>query len=417
MLKVKSTVEWSDNGYTYWDMKQPIKEVIGNETDVMLYGDDVVQAVFGQPLEKVVGCTILIDGVLFRANYLFSSIMKREGRAEAYYMIENNKPVTIPNLKPKQLTKASELGHTVAFDIETGGKSGIRCISFYDGKNSYYVDCRGIKSDKELNKLLIEVFTSDRQWIAHYGIHDMSTVCKVLKIKHFPIWKDTIWFDRKVEFRSLRYLSGVYLGVPTYKYELEEADRTSNFKLLVEYCCKDSLYTWLLASRIELLPMELLNQVYYTMLNTKLDADESLFEKYPSLKGMKKSELKECINIVKPIDLPLLREAVSPSQPTITIHGLNGLKVGLPRKPNRQLYIKSYADNVMDIMAQDVRYDSAEISAYRFKHNIEPIKHYWFTECKKPYLVNFVCCVTDEPTEGFIPISGDDLMLLFGKER
>ena len=49
MLKVKSTVEFSDRDYTYWDMKSPIKDVIGNATEVMLYGNDVVNAVFGQP--------------------------------------------------------------------------------------------------------------------------------------------------------------------------------------------------------------------------------------------------------------------------------------------------------------------------------------------------------------------------------
>lgn len=417
MLKVKGSVEWSDKDYVYWDTKSPIKDIIGSETEVMLYGDDVVQAIFNQPLENVVGCTTCIDGVTYRANYLYSSICKREGRAKAFYLIENNKPKPIPDIKPKQLTKVSEIGPTVAFDIETGGTSKIRCISFYDGKNSYYVDCRGLKSDKKLRKLLTDLFTSDRKWIAHYGIHDMSIVCKVLKIPVFKLWKDTIWFERDVEFRSLRYLSGIYLGVPAYKQELKEANLTLDFNLLVHYCCKDSLYTWLLSEIIPLLPMETLNQVYYTMINTRLEPDDSLYEKYPFLKGKSKNELKECINIVEPTDLRILREAVSPTQPTITVHGLDGLKVELPRVTGKQLYIKSYADNVMDIMAQDVRYDSVELSAYRFSNKIEPIKHFWHTKCEKPYLVNHVCCITDYPAEGFIPISGEDVMKLFKKDK
>ena len=47
MLKVKSSVEFSDKDYVYWDMKCPIKDVIGNAKEVMLYGNDVVRLMAG----------------------------------------------------------------------------------------------------------------------------------------------------------------------------------------------------------------------------------------------------------------------------------------------------------------------------------------------------------------------------------
>lgn len=413
MLRVKDSVEWSDEGYVYWDTKCPIKDVIGDETYVMLYGNEVVQPIFQKPLETVVGCTTTLDGVTYRANYKYSEICKREGRAKAFHLIEDNSPVVFLPTEPKVLTEASEIGSTVAFDIETGGTSGIRCISFYDGLESFYVDCRGLKSDKKLKSLLTELFTSDRRWIAHYGVHDIGTICDKLKIPLFPLFIDTMWFERDVEFRKLRYLSGVYLGVPAYKHQLEEANSTLDFKLLVEYCCKDSMYTWYLATRLNILPMETLNQVIYTMRNTTLGPDNRLFEVYPELTGLSKKELRTKLTYVKPTDIPLLKAAVNPTQPVITYHGLEGLKVELPRAPEGTFYLKSYSDNIMDIMAQDIRYDSPELSAYRYQHNIEPIRHYWHTECEKPYLVNWVCCVTTEPTEGFIHVSGTDLMKLF----
>lgn len=417
MLKVKSSVEFSDKDYVYWDMKCPIKDVIGNAKEVMLYGNDVVNAIFGQPLEKVVGCTTVVDGVRYRANYRYSSICERDGRAKAFYMIEEIPPKTIPYINPEPLTSLDGLGQTVSFDIETGGTSGIRCISFYDGTRSYYVDCRGLKSDKQLRQLLTDLFTSPRLWIAHYGIHDMETVCKKLKIPHFPLYRDTIWFKRDVEFRSLRYLSGVYLGVPAYKQELNEANLHEDFNQLVHYCCKDSLYTWMLAHEMTLLPMQTLNQVYYTMLHTDLGEVSEFFEKYPQFKGYTKKQLKDCVSKIDPRDLPLLQAQVKGSKPTITVHGLDGLNIQLPRKCYKQLYMKSYADTPMDVMAMDKRYDSAELSVYRYTKGIEPTIHYFHTECPHPFLVNHCCVVTEDKLDGWIPVTPDEVYQLFNQGR
>lgn len=417
MLKVKSSVEFSDKDYAYWDMNCPIKDIIGNEKNVILYGNDVVNAIFGQPLENVVGCTTVVDGVTYRANYRYSSICERDGRAKAFYMIEDNPPHKIPNIDPKPLSSSKDLGMTVCFDIETGGKSGIRVISFYDGKSSFYVDCRGLKSDKKLREMLIDIFTSPRLWIAHYGIHDMETVCSKLKIPHFPLYIDTIWFKREVEFRSLRYLSGVYLGVPAYKQELKEANLHEDFNQLVHYCCKDSLYTWMLAHELTVLPMETLNQVYYTMLNTDLGEVSELFDKYPQLKGLNKKQLKDSITQIDPRDLPLLQAQVKGSKPTITVHSLDGLHIQLPRKTYKKLYMKSYADNPMDVMAMDKRYDSPELSVYRYTKGIEPTIHYFHTHCPKPFLVNHCCVVTEEALEGWAPVSPDDVYKLFNQGK
>lgn len=417
MLKVKSTVEWSDKDYVYWDMKCPIKDVIGNATEVMLYGNDVVNAIFGQPLENVIGCTTVVDGVTYRANYRYSSICERDGRAKAFYLIEENNPHRIPNINPRPLASIDDLGLTVSFDIETGGKSGIRVISFYDGTSSFYVDCRGLKSDKQLQKLLTDLFTSNRLWVAHYGIHDMETVCKKLKIPYFPIYRDTIWFKRDVEFRSLRYLSGVYLGVPAYKQELKEANLHEDFNQLVQYCCKDSLYTWMLAQEMTLLPMQTLNQVYYTMLHTDFGEVRELYEKYPEFKGYTKKQLKECITKIDPRDLPLLQAEVRGSKPTITVHGLDGLHIELPRLCYKQLYMKSYHDDPMMVMAMDKRYDFPALSVYRYNNNIEPTIHYFTTECPNPFLVNHCCVVTEDPLEGWVPIDEGYVQLLFNQRK
>jgi hypothetical protein len=417
MLKVKSTVEFSDKDYAYWDMKCPIKDIIGNATEVMLYGNDVVNAVFGQPLEHVVGCTTTIDGVTYRANYRYSSICERQGRAKAFYMIENNKPQQIPHADPALLTSVSQLGNTVSFDIETGGSSGIRCISFYDGVQSYYVDCRGLRSDKQLRALLTDLFTSPKLWIAHYGIHDMKIVCDKLKIPYFPLYADTIWFNRDVEYRSLRYLSGVYLGVPAYKQELQEANLHEDFNQLVKYCCKDSVYTWMLAHKMTLLPMQTLNQVYYTMLHTDLGEVSELFDKYPDLRGLTKKQLKDSISKIDPRDLPLLQDQVRGSKPLITVHGLEGLHIQLPRKPHKVLYMKSYASSPLEVMAMDRRYDSAELSVYRYNNGIEPTLHYFHCDCPHPFLVNHCCVVTEDNLEGWTTVSPDEVYQLFNQGK
>lgn len=420
MIKIKSSVEYSDTGYEYASSEQEILHLSRNEQLVRLYGDDVVSLIYKQPLEKVVGTYLLVNGTWFVANYLYSSITSRDGRAYAYNLIEERNIPTRFMHTPIMLNDNTLLSKkTVAFDIETGGKSGIRCISFFDGSHSYYVDCRDIKSNKNKVIMLQNLFSDlTIKWIAHNGVHDITEICKRIKVPRFQLYKDTIWFHRKVEFRSLRYLAGVYLGSEVYKHELEEANIEEDFNKLVNYCCKDSYFTFVLSNRLPLRDMSLLNQVVSTMMNPPdLHLVDTIYTKYPQFEGMTKKELKDQYRNINPKDLQLLKQTINPPSANITIHGLTGLTVTVPQSltTDAQLWMLSYKDNVRDIMAYDKRFDSPQLSAYRFAQHIEPIMHWGHYEVlpQDVFLVNDVCCLVTKEYPNSIPVKFDEVKQLF----
>ena len=423
-MRFNTTPAWSDNGkYSY---ASSIEEILSQtkEADIVrLHGDDIVSIVYGQPLEKVVGTWLFKEERWFVANYLYSTITSREGRAEAYHRIEAMKRPFGLSKEPVQLESATQLSNVVAFDIETGGKSKIRCVSFYDGRTPFYIDCRDIKSNKDKRALLTEVFSSNIKWIAHYGYHDMKELCKVLHIPEFPIHIDTIWFHRRVEFRSLRYLSAVYLGATCYKYELTEANIEQNFDKLVKYCCKDSFYTYHLAKKFEYLGLlrssRLLNQVLHTMTNVPiLKLEHSIFELYPQLEGMGKAELKKQLTYISPKHIQLFLRSVNPPKPTISYHSLDGLSVRVPEEltTDTPLWMIAMEGNtVQDIMAHDVRFDSIALSVYRHNNNIEPTRHFgdYDVDVADVFLVNDVCCLLTKEYPNSIPVTFNEVKGLF----
>lgn len=421
VTRFKTTPEWSDNGnYSYASSMEEILSQTCNLDIVRVYGDDIVSVVYGQPLEKVVGTWLFKEGRWFVANYLYSSITKRDGRAEAYHRIEHfTSPLIAP--QPTELTDVTQLGGPMlAIDIETGGKSGIRCISFYDGKSSFYVDCRDLKSNKSKVSMLASLFTNTSyKWIAHYGIHDMKELCRVLKIPHFQLYKDTIWFHRKVEFRSLRYLSAVYLGAVCYKEELNEANLTEDFNKLVLYCCKDSFYTYHLSFKLPLRSSRLLNQVIHTMLNPPdLVLEHNIYEYYPHFKEMSKTELKKQLSSINPTHVQLLLKTVNSPKPTIGYHSLEGLTVRVPEEltTDRPLWmIPMEGTSVEDIMAHDVRFNSISTSVYRHNHNIEPTKHWgdYDVQLEDIFLVNDVVCLLTKEYPNSIPVTFNEVKGLF----
>lgn len=438
IVKIKKQPEWSDNGeYLYVCEKtvldvvrQYLRDNILNNNNIpvfYLYGSDVVSEIFKQPLSCCVGTFLFSDGCWFRANYKYSEQCEREGRPRAFSLVDKSKDALVLSDIPKELSSISDINNKIpcAFDIETGGKSGIRCVSFYQPGNSRYIDCRDLKSNKQKVKLLRDLFScKDFMWIAHYGVHDVKHLCKALKISAFDLHADTIWFHREVEMRNLGYLAGVYLGGVMYKTDLDTANLTQDFEMLIRYCCMDSFYCYKLYEnsvfRKVMRDSKLLNQVIHTMLNPpEFKLKNDIFKKYPELKGLSKSELKKKLTYVSPKDAQLLIKTANPPNVKISYHGLNGLSVVVPDELtyDGDLWMMSstgYQD-VDDIMASDTRFSSPEISGYRFKHNISPKQHFgvYDIEPSDIFLVNDVVCLSSKEKAGWKKVCFNDVRKLF----
>lgn len=405
---IKTTPEFSDPSNTLYI--ESIRD-LDNVTDKInfVWGDDAVRMVFGQPLSEVVGCTKWIDDRAFIANYKFSEQMKNKGRSKAFNIINNRRNVKqFVCSEPTRLCTNS-LSGLVAFDCETGGKSKVRCITFYDGTESWFVDCRDIKSNKQTRDLLIDVFTDKSiSWVAHNFAHDCKVVMNMLKIDYFPVEIDTITCTDAVEYRNLQYLAGVYLGIEPYKHELDVANKTQDFNALVRYCAKDSMYTYMLSRKIPVRDPVFTNQFIHTMLFLpELKMKETIFDKYPELTDLSKSELKKRLTYVKPCDVQLLIKSVNIPKPNISLHSKDGFKIDIPDELTYDgtLWFKSSSgyDNIQDIMAHDVRFNSPELSVYRYKSGVEPILNWanYDIPYEDVFLVNDVICLSRAEHEGF----------------
>lgn len=422
MVVVKSYPEESDQYDTIYWKEGDLFELLAKQSDkeVMLQGSDVVEKIFNRPLSEVIGCRIRVRNYLFTANYRYSEQKAFAGRDKAFWYIAGHRIALFKMEEPKELTSSSDLAEIVAFDCETGGKTGVRCISFYDG-DSWYVDCRDLKSNPKKKQMLIDIFTSKRFWIAHNFAHDCEQVMKLLKIPFFPCHVDTITEQEGFEFRSLQYLSGVVLGVAPYKHELEIANNTKDFDKLVRYCCNDSKYTYYLMRVLNRFPPKsFVNQFIHTMLfPPQLAPRETIFDYYPKLIGLNKKELKANLNTVETKHVKLLLKAINPPKPTITLHSIDGFKVLVPEDLTYkgELFMKSSTGctDVMDIMAHSLHFSGPEIDVYRYKHNIEPklYEPVYDIDPEEVFLVNDVVCLTTKPKEGFIPCEFDQVRMLF----
>lgn len=419
MVVVKSYPEMSDKSGTIYLTPEQLNTYHFME-NTELQGDDVVEAVFHRPLSEVVGCRIRKDGFLVTANYRYSDQMKFKGRANAFNYIHNKFRSLVEVPECKELSDDTLLGETVSFDCESGGKSKIRVITFYDGDNSWYVDCRDIKSNKAKVDMLKRIFTSNRFWIAHNFAHDCELVCSTLKIPFFKVFTDTITLTDEFEFRNLGYLTGVLLGVAPYKHELEIANNTEDFDMLTRYCAKDSYYTWLLSEKVNVPLRSYVNQFIHTMLvPPELELDHDIYEYYPEFIGMNKKELKAQLSVVDANHVQILLKTINKPKPKITLHSLDGFKVSVPEGITYRgdLYMRSPcgATDVLEIMANYPHFNTPEVSAYRFRHNIEP--KLWVPaydiDPEDVFLVNDVVCLTKKPLEGWTKCDFDSIRRLF----
>lgn len=422
MVVVKSSHnrELSDKGVLYWDYDNCTLESILNE-DAVLCGDDVVSRVFHRPLSEVIGCRIRYCNHMVTANYEYSKQKEFAGRDKAYWKIMSFRPLlSYGNKSPEELVSEDQIGETAAFDCETGGKTGVRCITFYDGERSTYVDCRDLKSNTSKREMLRGIFKSSRKWIAHNFAHDCEQVMKLLDVPFFPVHMDSITLTDGYEFRSLQYLTGVVLGVAPYKHELESANIRDNFQDLVKYCAKDSFYTYHLANNVHLPDKMFVNQFIHTMLfppNFKPKA--SIFEIYPDWAKLTKKKLKEKLKEVPDKHIETLLNTIEAKKVKITLHSMDGFNVRVPEDLvyDGDLYFKSSCGDVdiTLIQAKNKHFNSPELSVYRYNNKIEPslfIPNYNI-EPEKVFLVNDVICLTKEPTEGFTKCAFEQVRRLF----
>ena len=400
MVVVKSYPEMSDKEHTvYLTPGQLADHTLTESTE--LQGEDVVEAVFHRPLSEVIGCRIRKDGVLVTANYRYSDQMKFQGRVNAFKTIHNRYRPVVEVPECKQLLDDSLLGDTVSFDCESGGKSKIRVITFYDGAHSWYVDCRDIKSNTTKVEMLKRIFTSQRRWIAHNFAHDCALVCETLKIPFFKVEIDTITLTDEYEFRNLGYLS-------------------KDFQALVKYCAKDSYYTWLLASKVHTPHSSYVNQFIHTMLvPPELELEHDIYEYYPEFIGMTKKQLKAQLGVVDVKHVQILLKTINPPKPKITLHSMDGFKVSVPDGITYKgdLYMQSPcgATDPLEIMANYPHFNTPEVSAYRYTRKIEP--KLWVPDYdiapEDVFLVNDVVCLTKKPLEGWTKCGFDSIRRLF----
>lgn len=416
MVVIKSYPELSDQEGTRYLTEVKPTDI---DCDCELQGEDVVSQIFHRPLSQVVGCRLRVNGHLVTANYRYSEQSEFPGRAKAFHKIHEYRPI-ITYTGSCELTDESKLGHVASFDCESGGSTKIRVITFFDGDQSWYIDCRDLKSNPQKRKLLCDIFTSDRKWIAHNFAHDCELVCSVLKIPYFPVSIDTITLTDGYEFRNLGYLSGVVLGVAPYKHELEIANNTKDFKALMRYCAKDSLYTWYLASKVHVPEWSFVNQFIHTMLVPPvLELERDIFLYYPEFIGLDKKRLKEKLHTVDVKDVPILLRTINRPKPKITLHSIDGFNVSVPDGLTYRgdLYMQSPcgATNPLEIMANYPYFKTPEVSAYRFTHEIEPKlwPPLYDIPADKVFLVNNVVCLTTEPREGFTKCEFDSVRRLF----
>ena len=416
MVVIKSYPELSDKEGTRYLTEVKPTDI---DCDCELQGDDVVSQIFHRLLSQVVGCRLRVNGHLVTANYRYSEQSEFPGRAKAFNKIHEYRPV-ITYTGSIELTDEFKLGHVASFDCESGGSTKIRVITFYDGDQSWYVDCRDLRSNTAKREMLKAIFTSDRKWIAHNFAHDCELVCSVLKIPYFPVYIDTITLTDGYEFRNLGYLSGVVLGVAPYKHELEIANNTKDFKALMRYCAKDSLYTWYLAGRVHVPEWSFVNQFIHTMLvPPQFELKENIYDYYPEFKGMSKKFLRAQLGNIDTAHVQKLLKAINPPKPKITLHSIDGFNVSVPDSLTYKgdLYMQSScgATDPLEIMANYPYFKTPEVSAYRFTHKIEPKlwPPLYDIPADKVFLVNDVVCLTTEPREGFTKCEFDQVRRLF----
>lgn len=416
MVVIKSYPELSDQEGTRY-----LTEVKPTDIDCNceLQGEDVVSQIFHRPLSQVVGCRLRVNGHLVTANYRYSEQSEFPGRAKAFHKIHEYRPV-ITYTGSIELTNESQLGKVASFDCESGGSTKIRVITFYDGDQSWYVDCRDLRSNTTKREMLKTIFTSDRRWIAHNFAHDCALVCDVLKIPFFPVAIDTITLTDGYEFRNLGYLSGVVLGVAPYKHELEIANNTKDFKALMRYCAKDSFYTWHLANKVHVPANSFVNQFIHTMLvPPELELRENIYDHYPEFKGKSKKFLKAQLGAIDTHHVQMLLKAINPPKPKITLHSLDGFKVSVPDvltyKGDLYMHSPCGATDPLEIMANYPYFNSPEVSAYRYTHEIEPKlwEPLYDIPADKVFLVNDVVCLATEPRKGFTKCEFNQVRGLF----
>ena len=455
MLKLKKTPELSDNGeYTYCDAsnwEKVIKEA--NEDEIMVFGEDLCKIIMGGAYSfsgngriPCLGaiCNVSIDNKKYRIifNHTFSSIMKVKGRSNAYYTILKRKRYysfdkirdtlwTLnfgkrpdPNVFSVPDTNPSLLIPT-AFDVETGGASGIRCVTFYNDKYHLCIDCRAIKKNKnDFEKLKKYVLYMHNFLIAHNAAHDIKMLSKFLGIKPFTVLSDTMLLIDQFEFRGLKYLAGVLLGFPPYAHELEIANKHQNFDMLMEYCLYDSIACYELykmysyKNNRDYFNQLIMSKIKSTMLINGLKYKNSIYD-VPEYKGYTQKQMKDALTTMPRDLLGLFYDTWK--QPTINVrlHVDNYPEVTIPDnieyKSDLWYKLSFDADSVLDAMAKDLRYDSPEISAYRFRNNIKPVLHYanYNVDPHDVLIVNDVCCVSTKEQDGWTKCNLEDIKELF----
>ncbi len=494
MLNIKYKAELSDDpsmNYKYIRLNEDVgalKTTLARlllkhrETEAILYGEEFARILTGKPMKDVVGSRYFVHTNssyhCFYFNYLWSDTMKVKNRIKAWKkIVERKNCFSFSSVKTQKIARASrkELDslNECAFDIETGGNSGIRCLSLcfnnsLYGKQVMIIDGEDLNSHLEKRMELARFFSrKDIKFIAHYGIHDVSVLMKVLRVPHFDIYQDTIWLDQRyeMEYKNLGYLSNVYLGTPEYKSMLDEANKTKDKGKLFTYCGYDSECTYELSRLVKFKDMRTYNQISHQICcPRKFEDKDCLFTKYPELKGKTKAELRKSVSLIDPRDIHLLQKATGnkKNEAKITIHGLDGWHVEVPdnfeyNKPiwvkfsektsacadflqaTQQLIIYDELNNSNVNMCEHVcehvceedlptgkcflevldkvcflgkvweaRFNSPEVSVYRTANEISPVFGIadWDIDKEDILISNNVVCVSMKEKEGWVKFPG-----------
>lgn len=415
MLVVKTNRELSDQKDTVYAFPGDIldkKLVIADNMFIELQGQDQVSAIFETSLNECCGCAKLIDNNVFIANYLYSEQCAKAGRSTAFNIVHNRHDVMLPSFTLERLSSDNidELeGQTVAIDIETGTKLGIRCITFATQKKVYY--CK-----QPISAGLVKTAISRADKIVgHYLTHDLQNIEKYLKINiDYDKAKlaDTILFNRGVEYRNLQYLIGVYLGGVYYKDELEQANKHNDIMRLVQYCAKDSWYCLQLYNdkrfKAGMYDDLTCTQVIASCKTKKPKSwkyEPELFSKYPQFRDMTKKELKLQLCNIEPHEVQLLQQALAKPEPQVSYHSLDGLKVSFPDGLTGKCYVlpaDGTSKSIEDVMLNDDRFNSPEISTKRYNKGIIPTHHFAKYDVKPSHILymNDVVAIVKDKVDG-----------------
>lgn len=430
MQKVKMTPEFSDDGtYFYFQGSECFDELFERifqttgDTDIMLFGADLCKVFWEESLTKSLGCYVQYGKFRVKFNHKFSEQCLAGGRSAAYNEVMKGRfcdPILTP-IEIDTMDKLDLFNKDVwySFDIETGGHTGIRCISFYADPNSsecpncFYIDCTDIKINRDKVNMIRKLFTSGMMFVAHYGVHDVGEICKRFKIPRFRLLYDTMWFNNPFEFRNLGYLSGVIFGSKLYKDKLYEANAKKDFKLLVNYCCTDSYYTAHLYNFIKARKLKLndklLNQVIYLMLNpTEIEYEHSIFDIYPEWKELSKSKLKEKMAEVPSEHINLFLKTSKKPYLKLDYSCLGGFGLSIPddcKCKYEDVWVlgANKEQSIDEIKANNKRFSDVSSVVYRDLHNIDPV-HSFGTDYDGDYLpllfANNECSVFAHEIEG-----------------